>query len=162
MVSTAAKIATSANDVPPAPTPGPSLSAGLAAGPGTTQLAGVLTVLELAPPFRWKLTLAAPQLTETMLHTPEANASFELTDTPWDWKKSLRLPPRGALFGAMPIAQPSPAGSPWVRNVCGTRAEGLTHSEAVRALASTTESTVPLVSETALALPVPGNGPATP
>ncbi len=124
-----------------------------------SQPAGVLIVLELAPPFRWKLTLAASQLTETMLHTPEASEIFELTDTPWDWKKSLRLPPRGALFGAMPIAQPSPAGSPCGRKVCARRCEGLTHNEAVWAPASTEESTVPLVSETALALPVSGTAP---
>jgi hypothetical protein len=76
-----------------------------------------------------------------------------------DRKKSLRLPPRGVLFGDIPIAQPSPGGSPCSRKVCGRRTEGLTHTEAVGVVASTKASTVPLVSVTAVALPVPANGP---
>src|SRR5687767_8731166 len=96
-----------------------------------------------------------------MLHTPVASEIFELTDIPWDWKKSLRLPPRGALLGAKPIAQPSPAGSPCSTKVCATRADGLTHSDAVCAVAATAASTVPLVSVTAVALPVLGNAPGT-
>jgi hypothetical protein len=95
-----------------------------------------------------------------MLQAPTGSEIFEFTDTPWDWKKSLRLPPRGALAGAMPIAQPSPAGSPCSTNVCASRAEGLTHSEAACALPDTVASTVPVVSVTAVALPVLGNGPA--
>ena len=45
-----------------------------------SQPAGVLIVLELAPPFRWKLTLAASQLTvaKLMLHTPRGQRDLRV------------------------------------------------------------------------------------